>query len=205
MTLYLHRFQGNLAAGDQFNYSWWASSTRSLAAAQAAAVTWNAAVWNGASAGNGYKDHVTAGVSMLNVTTSTIDQPTGKQLARVDTGQVIAGVAAAPAMSADTALVVSLRSDLPQVAGRGRFYLPQPAASQLTTTGRVLADLITDLMASLTAAWTGYVSAVDRPVLYGRTSRLTRNLVSFDIGDLYGTQRRRENKLVEGRTSAAMP
>lgn len=205
MTLYLHRFQGSCAAGDGFIYSWWASSTRSTAAAQAAAVAWNATLWNGASAGNGYKDHVNAGVSMLNVTTSVIDIATGKQLERLDTGQVIVGVAAGSPMPADTSPIVSLRSALPQRTGRGRFYLPQPAASQTTATGRVLADLIADVDSSLAAAWTTYNSASDRPVLYSRTFRVTRNLVSWDIGDLYGCQSRRENKVVEGRTSNVMP
>jgi len=205
MTLYLHKFTGACAAGDSFTYSWWANSTRSHTAAQAAAVTWNATLWNGAAAGNGYKDHVTSGVSMLNVTTVIIEQATGKQLARLDTGQVIAGVAAGSAMPADVALCVSLRSNLPQRAGRGRFYLPQPAASQTTTTGRVLADLISDVNASLTAAWTAYNSASDRPTLYGRTSTLLQGIVSWDIADLFATQRRRENKVTAGRSGDVMP
>lgn len=205
MVLYYHRFSGTLAAGDQFNYGWYSTSIRSLAAAQAAAVTWNAVLWNGASAGNGFKDHATAGVSMQNVTTVSVDQLTGKQLARTDTAQVIAGVAGGNALPADVALCVSTRTDLPQRKGRGRFYLPQPAESNLTATGRVLPDLINDLIAALTSAWAGYNSASDRPVLYSRTDRLARNLVSFNIGDLWDTQRRRENKVLESRTNGAMP
>jgi len=205
MALYLHRFQGKCAAGDQFTYGWHANSLRDLATAQAAAVAWNATVWNGAAAGNGYRDHVTADVSMLNVITTTIDPFTGKQLARADTAQVIAGVAGGNSMGADVALCVSLRTSLPQRRGRGRFYLPQPAASQLTTQGRVLPDLINDLIDSLTSAWTTYDSGTDRPVLYGPTDRIIRNIVSFDIGDLYDTQRRRENKVTEARTTHVMP
>jgi hypothetical protein len=102
-------------------------------------------------------------------------------------------------------LVISLRTDISNRRNRGRFYLPQPAASQTTATGRVLADLITDLGASLAAAWSGYNTASDRPVIYSRTGRTTRNIVSFNVGDLFDTQRRRENKLLEARTTTAMP
>jgi len=205
MTLYYHRFSGSCASGDQFNYGWHSSSIRSLAAAQAAAVAWNATVWNGAVAGNGYRDHVPNNVAMANVTTVELDQTTGRQLARADTGQVIIGTAAFTAMPADVALCVSVRSDLPQRRGRGRFYMPQPSTAEATVGGRVQVDLVNDLMASLTAAWAAYNTASDRPVLYSRTDRLLRNIVSFNIGDLFDTQRRRENKVLETRVSAAMP
>jgi hypothetical protein len=205
MPLYQHRFSGNTSSNETFMYTWWANSIRSLADAHAAAIAWNALVWNGASAGNGYKDHVTANVGMANVTTVTITQLTGLQTARLDSAQVIPGVAAGPPFPADVALVVSLRTVLANRQGRGRFYLPQPAASQATATGRVLADLITDLGASLAAAWTGYNTANDRPVIYSRTSRQITNISSFNIGDLFDTQRRRENKLLEARTVTAMP
>ena len=205
MTLYLHKFQGSLAAGDQFNYGWWANSNRTLAAAQAAAVAWNATLWNGAVAGNGYKDHVTAGVSMLNVITVSVNPATGKQINRADTAQVIAGVAAGNAMTAKTSVVVSIRTDLASREGRGRFHLPQPAVSQATATGRVLADLVADVVASLSAAWTAYNSGTDRPVIFHRALHTTDNLTKFDVPDLFGCISNRENKVIPARSSAAMP
>lgn len=205
MALYKHTYIGTCAAGDMFTYSWWANSIRDIGTAHGAAIVWNQTLWNGAVAGNGYKDHVTAGVSMTSVKTALIDPATGKQLQLRQTGQVIAGVAAGDALPADVAVVVSLRTDFPQRSGRGRFYLPQPAASQVTSTGKIQADLINDTSASLAAAWGAYNTGVDRPVLYSRTFHLTRNLTTFDIGDLYDTQRRRENKVTEVRTSTNMP
>jgi hypothetical protein len=205
VTLYYHRFQGHCAAGDQFNYGWFANSIRTLTAAQAAAVAWNATLWNGVSAGNGLKDHVNSSVAMENVTTVTVDPLTGKQLARTDTAQAIVGTAAFTAMPADVALCVSLRTDLPQRAGRGRFYLPQPSTAESTTVGRVQSDFVLDLMAALTLAWTNYNTASDRPVIFHRKLHTTTNLTSFNIGDLFDTQRRRENKVTESRTTASMP
>jgi len=205
MPLYQHRFSGHTAAGETFMYTWWANSIRSLADAQTAALAWNALLWGGATAGNGYEDHVTANVGVDLVTTVTIDQATGLQSARIDTAQNLDGVAAGNPMPSDVALVISLRSALANRRGRGRFYLPQPAASNLTADGRVLADLITDLGASLAAAWTGYNTANDRPVIYSRAGRSIVNISSFNVGDLFDTQRRRENKLLEARTVTAMP
>lgn len=205
MTLYYHRFQGNCAAGDQFNYGWYATSIRSLAAAQAAAVAWNATVWNGVAPGQGYKDHVNNLVGMQNVTTVEIDPLTGKQLSRADTAQVIVGTALFTAFPADVALCVSTRTNVPQRSGRGRFYMPQPASDESTNTGRAQPSLINHLMAALTGAWTGYNTASDRPVLFHRKLHTTTPITSFNIGDLFDTQRRRENKVSEARTSAGMP
>lgn len=205
MPLYQHRFSGHTASNETFMYTWWANSIRSLADAQAAAVTWNSILWGGAVAGSGYEDHVTTNVGMDNVTTVTIDQATGLQSTRIDTGQSIDGVAAGVAMPADVALVISLRTAISNRRGRGRFYLPQPAVINLTADGRVIADLIADLGASLAAAWASYNTANDRPVIYSRSGRSIQNITSFNVGDLFDTQRRRENKLLEARTVTAMP
>jgi hypothetical protein len=205
MTLYLHRFTGSLAAGDMFTYAWHANSGRSLALAQLAAVGWNADVWNGASAGNGYKDHVTAGVSMLTVTTVSINPATGKQINRADTNQVIAGVAAGNALPGKTSTIVSTRTELATRAGRGRFHMPQPAVSQVTSTGRVLADLVSDLIDSLVAAWTGYNTATDIPVIYHKALGTTDVITNFDVPDLFGCLTTRDNKVLAARSTAVMP
>jgi len=205
MTLYLHRFTGSLAAGDQFTYGWYAESNRSLANAQLAAVAWNLDLWGGASAGNGYKDHVTAGVSMLIVTTVSINPATGRQIARADTNQVIAGVAAGNALPGKTSVICSIRTDIATRAGRGRFHLPQPAASQVTTTGRVLADLVADTVSSLEAAWTGYNSATDIPVIYHRNAGTTDPVTHFDVPDLFGCLTTRDNKVLPARSTSVMP
>ena len=205
MPLYQHRFSGHTASNETFMYTWWANSIRSLADAQTAALAWNALLWGGATAGNGYEDHVTTNVGVDQVTTVTIDPLTGLQSARVDTAQNIDGVVVGNPMPADVALVVSLRSGLANRRGRGRFYLPQPAVANLTTDGRVIADLVTDLGSSLAAAWASYNTANDRPVIYSRTGRTFVNITSFNVGDLFDTQRRRENKLLEARTVTAMP
>jgi hypothetical protein len=205
MPLYQHRFSGHTASNETFMYTWWAQSIRSIGDAQTAALAWNALLWGGATAGNGYEDHVTLNIGVDNVTTVLIDPLTGLQTSRVDTAQNLDGVVVGVPMPADVSLVVSLRTALANRRGRGRFYLPQPATANLTSDGRVIADLITDLSSSLAAAWASYNTTNDRPVVYSRAARSVQNITSFNVGDLFDTQRRRENKLLEARTVTAMP
>lgn len=205
MALYQHRFSGVTAAGENWMFTWWASSSRTAAAAHAAAITWIGVLYDGATAGNGLEDHSPTAVGLRNITTVEVDVATGTQISRLDSALTRNGLSASNTLPSDCSVVVSLRSATPTRSGRGRFYLPPLIVADVTTTGRVLPDAVTDLVASLTAAWTGYNSASDRPVVYSRTQRVTRNLVSFNVGDLFDTQRGREGNLVEARTSASMP
>lgn len=205
MALYQHRFLGHTAAGENWMFTWWADSARSTGDAHDAAEAWVTTLFAGATAGNGLEDHTPTTVGLDSVTTVQITAATGVQVTRVDSALSLDGVSASNTLPSDVATVVSLRTATPTRSGRGRFYLPPGVVADVTSTGRMLADRVTDLMTSLEAAWTGYNSASDRPVIYSRTQRLTRNITSFDIGDLFDTQRGREGNLVEARTSDMMP
>lgn len=205
MALYQHRFFGHTAAGENWMFTWWADSARSSGDAQSAAVDWAGVLWDGATAGNGLEDHMADEVGLDGVTTVQVDTATGTQITRLDNALSRDGVSTSNTLPSDVAVVVSLRTATPTRSGRGRFYLPPVTVADVDTDGRILADLVTDLSASLTAAWTGYNSASDTPVVYSRTQRVTRNITSFDLGDLFDTQRGREGNLVEARTSSSMP
>jgi hypothetical protein len=103
------------------------------------------------------------------------------------------------------AIVVSLRSPVANRTGRGRFYLPQPTTNALTAVGRLDETAQSTIVDALTAAWTQANAAGENPVIYSRTQRATREITSFNVGDLFDTQRRRENALTENRVSAPMP
>lgn len=191
--------------GDIFMFSWWADDSRTTAVANAAAVVWATTLWDGATAGNGLSDHLTTAVGLDLVSTGRIDVATGGQDELIESPVSLVGADAGSALPGDVALVVSLRTNLANRRGRGRFYLPQPAASSLTSDGKVNADTINDIIASLQAAWGPYNSATAAPVVYSRTGRITTPVVRFDIGNLFDTQRRRENAVTESRTSSTMP
>lgn len=205
MALYQHRFLGHTAAGENWMFTWWADSARSLGNAHTAAEVWVTTLFNGATAGNGLHDHLATTVGLDSVTTVEITTATGVQVSRQDSALDLDGVSVSNTLPSDVSTVVSLRTATPTRSGRGRFYLPPATVADVDTDGRVVPDLVVDVMASLGAAWTGYNSASDRPVIYSRLQRVTRNITSFDVGDLFDTQRGRETSLVEARQSAAMP
>lgn len=204
MPLYQHRFQGACAAGDIYIFSWWSDREGEVAAANAAAVTWATAFWNGPGEGDGYGSLVTEDVTMTNVSTGEIDEATGQQQTLAEAGVSLVGTAVGAAMPADVAIVVSLRTPLANRRGRGRFYLPQPAAATLTTTGRLSSAAQATIVGSLGAAWTTY-NAAGTPVVYSRTNRDTVAVTTFNVGDLYDTQRGRESALNEVRLVDDMP
>ena len=205
MSLYQHRFHGHTAMGDSFVFSWWAESTRTTDAANDAAGAWAATVWDGSPSGTGYEAMTTAAVGIDRITTGLIDPLTGTQLELAEDGVDIDGTDAGNAMPGDVAIVVSLRTSLANRRGRGRFYLPQPAASTLTATGKLAAASITALINALGAAWSVYNAGGHTPVVYSRASRSTQEVTTFNVGDLYDTQRRRENDITETRTTGLMP
>lgn len=199
MATYLHRFEGSLPIGTRFGFGWWSDSSATLSQAQTAAVAWLSAFWTGT-----LDDFYDTNFAFTRVSTALITQGTGKQQNLAEDTVSEVGVTAAASVPADMAIVVSLRTDTTARVGRGRFYVPGGLTSTIVAPGRVSSTFITALMAALDAAWTGYV-ATGTPVIYSRTDRQMRPITSYDVGDLWDTQRRRENKAVQVRVTDSMP
>jgi len=205
MPLYQHRFQGHCAAGDIFVFSWWSDSSVSIDTSQSNAVTWVTNFFNGPGGTDGYEAYVTPAVGVDRVTTGEITLATGQQQALRETDVAIVGTAAGDALPAEVALVVSLRTALANRTGRGRFYLPQPAVTALDADGNLDPAAQTAIVAAATFAWTTSNAAGENPVVYSRTARATREVTSFNVGDVFDVQRRRQNSLTQQRSSAPMP
>ena len=205
MPLYQHRFIGNLASGDTFSFSWWSDNSLTIDSSHGNAITWAETLWNGQDTLPGYATLCSADVSIQRITTGEISPLTGQQQTLRESNVNIPGSAEANALPADVAIVVSLRSPVANRTGRGRFYLPQPTTNALTAVGRLDETAQSTIVDALTAAWTQANAAGENPVIYSRTQRATREITSFNIGDLFDTQRRRENALTENRVSAPMP
>ena len=203
MALYHHVFNGNCPSGDSWSFSWWASSASDTGTLQSAAIAWVTAVWNGPGGTNGFGARANTGLTANTVRTSLVNEATGQQLELAEGNVSLAGSQAGASLPADVAVCVSLRTNLANRRGRGRMYLPCPAVAQVVTTGKLSTGAQTDFVNALSAAWTTY-KTTGTPVVYSRVNRDTADIVSFNIGDLFDTQRRRENKLVENRVSHAM-
>ena len=205
MPLYQHRFIGNLASGDQFSFSWWSDNSLTIDSSHGNAIAWAETLWNGQDTLPGYATLCSADVSIQRITTGEISLLTGQQQTLRESNVDIAGTSTSNALPADVAIVVSLRSPVANRTGRGRFYLPQPTTDALTAVGRLDETAQSTIVDALTAAWTQANAAGENPVIYSRTQRATREITSFNVGDLFDTQRRRENALTENRVSAPMP
>lgn len=204
MPLYQHRFIGHCAAGDEFVFSWWSNTAVSIDTSQGNAVAWAEALWQGSPAGSGWASMTTPDVGLDRITTGEITTATGQQQALRETVTNLVGTAVGDAMPAEVALVVSLRTPLANRRGRGRFYLPQPAASTLAVDGRLDPAQQATLADSLAAAWAAANGAGEVPVVYSRTGREVQAITSFDVGDVFDVQTRRQNSLTQQRTSRAM-
>ena len=205
MPLYQHRFIGNLASGDQFSFSWWSDNSLTIDSSHGNAIAWAETLWNGQDTLPGYATLCSADVSIQRITTGEISPLTGQQQTLRESNVNIPGTSESSALPADVAIVVSLRSPVANRTGRGRFYLPQPTTDALTAVGRLDETAQDTIVDALLAAWTQANAAGENPVIYSRTQRATREINSFNVGDLFDTQRRRENALTENRVSAPMP
>lgn len=205
MPLYQHRFIGNLPSGDVFSFSWWSDNSLTIDTSHGNAVTWAENLWNGLSAGPSYGAYCAPGVAINRITTGEITVDSGQQQTIRESTVNIPGTSEASSLPADVAIVVSLRSATANRTGRGRFYLPMPSVDALTADGRMTSAAQQDIVDALEAAWTMANGAGESPVIYSRTQRALRPITAFNVGDLFDTQRRRENALNESRIGVDMP
>lgn len=193
MALYQHRFFGHTAAGENFVFSWWSNTAASLESVQTAASAWATDFWT-----TTYGSLVTPEVGLDGVRTGLIDMATGQQQELAEGALALVGSAVGMPLPADVCIVASLRTNLANRRGRGRFYLPQPAASNMTTDGKMLLASQGAIADALKGAFDTY-NATGELVVYSRTSRTVATVVSLNVGDLFDTQRRRENSIPESR------
>lgn len=204
--LYRMNFQGNLPAGDVFNHSLWctgsdASTINDAVTASAAAAT---ALTTTAS---GMQARYSSTTIWAGTVVEEVDPTTGDSEATGSASFSHAGTnGASTPMPGQVALVVTLRTAVVTRRGRGRFFLPAMQADSVTSTGRLNATAIAAVTISLNAffaALQGFAVPMN-PVVYSPTARNFNDVTSYDFGDVFDTQRRRRNKLVESRTGAAI-
>lgn len=194
MALFKHTLQGTFP-GEVWSFGLHTSGNLTVSAAETAWATAVGGFW--ASAGLLFANEVVATAT----TTAELDQATGKQLTRVETGSSLIGSAVSESLPYQCAPAVSFRTNLATRAGRGRFYAPSLAV-EFVAGGKMTSAAQTALLAGAEDMVNSLTSAGLTTVLYGRTSHATQEVTRVDVGDVIDTQRRRRNKLVESRVSA---
>lgn len=193
MALFKHTLQGTFP-GEVWSFGLHTSGNLTVSAAETAWAVAAGAFW--AEAGLLFANEVVASAT----TTAELDQATGKQLTRVETGSSLIGSAVSESLPYQCAPAVSFRTNLATRAGRGRFYAPSLAV-EFVVGGKMTSTAQTALLAGAEDMVNSLQGAGLTPVLYGRTSHATQTITRIDVGDVIDTQRRRRNKLVESRVS----
>lgn len=198
MAVFRHVMLGT-TPGEEWSCTLHTAGTGSLASAQTAWSSAVGALWTGE-----LDAIVTADVVVTEVSTASLNETTGAQISRLLDDVSLPGVAAGEMLPFQCASVISWRTALATRAGRGRMYLP-PLAVSTVDTGRLSAAAVTAVVNAATA----FVNSLDgsglNPILFSRTTFAQTAITGGDVGNVIDTQRRRRNKLIEARTSFAVP
>lgn len=114
---------------------------------------------------------------------------------RVITG--VAGTGGGNQLPQEVAVVASLRTALASRRGRGRMYLPAPAYGALTSASRLDTTIRDDIAQAMstyldTDVTTGLFSCVA-----SATGTLLSTVLEVRVGDVFDSQRRRRDSLIE--------
>jgi len=184
--------------GESWSFTLHAEGSLSTADAATAFGDALTAAWAG-----GMDDVTTADVDCTLASVAALDPATDGQLTRVEVVLALTGVAAGEMLPYQCATVISLLTDSATRHGRGRFYLP-PLATGTVDGGLISAAAIT----SLDTAWTAFFDSLNtdglNPVVRNRTGHISTPVTSARVGNVFDTQRRRRNKLVEVYTAIAV-
>lgn len=151
----------------------------------------------------GIRPDIASTVASTECSTAELDPLTGHQLGRIVTAFAHPGTSASASLPPQLSVVGSMRTALATRAGRGRFYLP-PMAANVNSAGRVDGTVLTHIVNTLQDFLQSMATSLYPPVIYHRASKTYTDVVSVDVGDVFDTQRRRRNKLIETRTSAVL-
>jgi len=184
--------------GESWSFTLHAEGSLSTADAATAFGDALTAAWAG-----GMDDVTTADVDCTLASVAALDPATDGQLTRVEVVLALTGVAAGEMLPFQCATVISLLTDSATRHGRGRFYLP-PLATGTVDGGLISAATIT----SLDTAWTAFFDSLNtdglNPVVRNRTGHISTPVTGARVGNVFDTQRRRRNKLVEVYTAIAV-
>ena len=207
VTIYLHRFNGTLPAGDIFNFGWHSNSGVGIAASQANAVNWITNAWNGIGIlGPSLNPSYSTGLEVTGCTTYALDAAAPYHTVAIAQDDLaLPGTDVNANLPQDVAVVVTLRTVDPSRSGRGRFYLPAPTESALATNGEMDAGVVNTWMGALQAAWAVSNAAGEDPVVFSRSTGIAKGITRFGIGTLFDIQQRRVNKVNTVRSFDPMP
>ncbi len=190
MTIYRHVMAGPNPGGDVWNATMHSQSAQNLASVHGTFVTNITNFWSAAT-----EALFPIAEQVTTLTTTQLDPITGHNVAQTSTSVSFKGTAAGNAMPQRVSIVVGLRTATPTRKGRGRLYLPPPAATALDANGQLTpanAGIISTNFAGFCTAMT----TISPIVVYHTATKDGTPVTSITVGTVLGTQRRRTNKLL---------
>lgn len=204
MTFYRGTVKGHLEGGEIFNFTIHFSGVTGQAATGAAeladAVT---LLWSGTNSPAGNIEALyPAAIGVDGVVMDELSS-FGTNVSQGRTSLALVGTSVTEPLPPQCAMVVSLRTIEPTRAGRGRFYLPSPVVGTVIDQ-RLDSAAQGDVLHGALAMLNHMKGLGLTPVVFHRNNSLVSPIVTIDVGDVFDTQRRRRNKLVETRVSATL-
>lgn len=197
MALFRHRVVGS-TPGESWSFTLHTTGSGTDATANA---VWSSAVgafWTG-----GVDALVNTGISVVERSTTLINEATDGQISRTSDPQELPGVGVEEMLPYQVALVVSLDTALANRHGRGRFYLP-PLTVATVAAGRLTAAAQGVVATAAENLFVELGSGGLTPVVRDRVGHVSTTVTLASVGDVFDTQRRRRNKLVENRVMVAV-
>lgn len=190
MTIFRHRITGPGSAGDVWVSTLHTSTVNDIDTVH---LNWVGAMedfWAGT-----YGALVTPQTQVTGFITDQLDPLTGKNVAQRSSNVALVGTGAGKTVSPRSCMVMSLTTNLPTRAGRGRMYWPSPDSGSYADTGEFSAGVVTSVANAFGAALHTLKFIAD-PVIYHRDTRTSTLIIGVKVGSVPGTQRRRTNKSV---------
>lgn len=197
MPLFLTTVPVTLPSGELADFSFWGQAT-DLSLAVSGVDAWYVALAGDIT----FKSHFTADTSFGAAKVSEVGVADGKVITSSLAGTAFAGTSISPPLPPQVAVVCSINTAILSRTTRGRFYLPAPDTSSVTTTGRITSGTQTALLESLSEAFVDMAGQGLALCVYSRKERSVQAATTIDVGDVFDTMRTRRDKLVELRVFA---
>lgn len=206
MTYFKLAYSGTLPAGDVWVTGFHVLSTDTIDAVHALTVTWWTTFWEGPIGGTGYKALCSAGVaSVASATYQLNDNAPFRTVGTRRSINTVVGTDTANSLPQECAPLISLRSNEPGPAGRGRMYLPPSSVDTVAANGSLSTASVNAIEAAAEAAWLATNGAIFTPVVFQRGTLVRPVIVEANVPQVMAVQRRRVNKVVRTRPGFTMP
>src|SRR6267378_6065803 len=188
--------QGSTVAGEEFTFS--VHVNAGAASVTATLAAWDTAIgllWNGvATPADSVKQLYSTASSVVELSSTSLDPSTGRNVAQAKQSVSFVGTSGAASLPPNVATCVSLRTDTPTKAGRGRFFLPGMDFGAVSA-GRLAATPQGQALAAAVGMLSSLSGAGFPVVILHRATMTATTVTSVDIGDVFDTITRRRDKL----------